>query len=109
MKTKTYASDEKTGRYDLDIQFEFKKLPVDITYDIVIVHKGKEQVITGGAVPANSSTHWVHHTTYASKLLGEKIDVILRPSVERAEQSVDCFDIWGEEIVFKDVIVEQSR
>ena len=41
--------------------------------------------------------------------VGQKVDVILRPSTDVANKSVDCFEIWGEEIVFEDVLVEQKK
>ena len=38
-------------------------------------------------------------------LSGKRIDVILRPAPDEAERPVDCFKIWGAEVVFKDVLV----
>ena len=46
----------------------------------------------GGEVPED----WV----------GREVDVILRPSLDSAVHTVDCFDIWGKETVFENVTIE---
>jgi hypothetical protein len=53
------------------------------------------------------------HYTFAEKLnarhfTATKIDLILRPSLYVAAQDMDVFEVWGEEIVFKDVPVEHK-
>jgi|GEM_PF-2327443 len=104
-------SSKNTKQWDLQSQFDIKPRPVDIAFKIYIRIDGVETKSSVGSfcVPASAQSRWHTSGSTDMDLAGKTIDVILRPSIEDAKRSVDCYNIWGEEIVFEDVVVEKGN
>ena len=80
---------------------------IDFAFDVVLRHADKDYMLSWGTSPGDSNVSGIHTSgSIAPNLVGETVDIILRPSVLRAENSVDCDEIWGEEIVFEGVVVQ---
>jgi hypothetical protein len=81
--------------------------PIDTAFTIVL--KDGENEYEAGSVAMAAEEKANGFNSMASipvDLSGKRIDVILRPAPEVAERSLDLFEIWGEEIVFNDVLVQ---
>ena len=80
---------------------------IDLAFDIILRHEGKEYLLRSATCPGNSDVSGIQTGTIIdTDLSGKTVDIILRPSIQQAEASIDCYEIWGEEIIFKDVNVE---
>lgn len=123
-----WSNQQEKYHLDLNINFEDRMFPIprtkevwtsgnvtetsqqlqtiDLAFEVVLRHGDKEYGIGWTTVPGNSGMSTTIGSEHGSDLVGEKVDVILRPSVMRAETSIDCFEIWGGEIVFEGVPVE---
>ena len=107
VRTRQYSFQKNTDNYDTSLHFEIKPRPVDAVFTIYL-KDGDNEIEAGSVVMAAGRDTGLHtgSTIKDHDLRGKHIDVILRPDIHQAESSIDCFEIWGEEIVFKDVLVE---
>lgn len=106
-KMRQYTYHKNRGEYRLDVRIAFAPRPVDLAVEVWARHNGEETKLTTLSLAAADETTWQLGGIFKKDLGGEVIDLILRPSLEVAERSVDCFEIWGEEIEFKNVTVEK--
>ena len=99
----TRFSQQKNGY--LNANFELMKLPCDVAFDVFVVVDGKEKRIGSISAAKGKSTHY---GTGGMEGVGglQKVNVILRASVEAAKRTVDLTAIFSGEIVFEDVVVE---
>jgi serine/threonine protein kinase len=100
--------DENTAtdnKYYCNIILNIEPRPIDIAFEIIL--KDGDNEYTSGSVttPADSDNGLNSVAYIAADLSGKRIDVIFRPAPDIAEDTVDLFEIWGEEIVIKDVLV----
>jgi hypothetical protein len=79
--------------------------PIDTVFTIVLKDGENEYRAGSTAMQAADGSGLNSMASIPVDLSGKRIDVILRPDPDEAEASIDCFEIWGEEIVFKDVLV----
>lgn len=119
---------EDTYRYDVNLQvaerlFEvpgseesyqtgnftetsMKLQPIDVSFDVYVRYEGQEYEIGSITQPADAGMHFYFGDEHPINLTGKSVDVVFRPSVERAETSIDCFEIWGKVTIYKDVTVQ---
>jgi hypothetical protein len=82
--------------------------PIDNIFTIVL-RDGESEYDAGShahVIKAEEGNDLISMASIAADLSGKRIDVILRPAPDEAERSIDLFEIWGEEIVFEDVLVQ---
>lgn len=65
--------------------------------------------MAGMSVPAGKQTYDSSSGQFPDYLVGQKVDIILRPSLDVGVYTVDCFDIWGDEIICPDVMLEEKK
>jgi hypothetical protein len=86
---------------------EVKMQTIDLACDIIVHHKEIDYIVGSMAFAGDGdSTGLGMFGNIYADVRGQTVDIILRPSVETAENSLDCEEIWGHEIVFKDVVVK---
>ncbi len=84
----------------------FKPRPIDTALTIVLKDGENEYNAGSFAMKAEDESRSLNSMgSIAADLSGKRVDVIFRPAPEVAEKSVDIFEIWGGEIVFKDLLV----
>lgn len=98
-----------SGLHALRLCFHVGERPVDIAFKAYLRHNGTEYELPPVALDSGRSGNKCIETELGVDLRNQKVDVIFRPSPKAAEKTIDCFEIWGEEIIFKDVIVEQDE
>ena len=95
-----------SNEFFANIILGFKPRPIDTAFTIVL-KDGENEYDAGSvafsAAERNGLNTW--RPRISADLSGKRIDVILRPAPAAAEASIDCFEIWGEEVIFKDVLV----
>jgi hypothetical protein len=85
----------------------FKPRPIDTAFTIILKDGENEYEAGSVAMAADEKTNGFNSmANIPADLSGKRVDVIFRPAPEMAERSVDLFEIWGEEIVFNDVLVQ---
>jgi hypothetical protein len=89
-----------------NIILDLKPRPIDTAFTIVLKHGEKEYDAGSVAMQAAQKSGFDTMGNIPVDLSGKRIDLILRPAPDEAEKSVDLFEIWGEEIVFNDVLVQ---
>ena len=85
-------------------------LSIDNIFTIVL-KDGENEYDAGShahVIKAEEENGLISMAGIAADLSGKRIDVILRPHPDAAENSIDLFEIWGREIVFKDVLVRDN-
>lgn len=91
----------------MDAEFEIDKPPIGIAFDIILQADGQEWSIGSISQPKDGKTTY-HTGREVEDFDVDKVDVILRPSLEAATRTVDVFEIWGEDVVYKDVPVTRK-
>ena len=99
----TRFSQQKNGY--LNANFELTKVPCDVAFNVFVVVDGKEKNIGSISAAKGKSTHY---GTGGMEGVGglQRVNVILRSSVEAAKRTVDLTAIYSGEITFEDVVVE---
>jgi hypothetical protein len=88
-------------------RIDFKDLPVNIAFQIIARVDGKDYPAGSVYVAKGNSLVWAPKGGWEYKGPPvEKMDIILRSSAEVARGSVDLFEIWDGELVYKDVPVK---
>jgi len=95
-----------TNQFYVSYFIDFDPRPVDCAFTIVLKHGANEYEVGSIAMAAAMDTGYHGYESFTADLRGKRVDVILRPSPDYAESTIDCFEIWGEDIVFKDVQVQ---
>jgi len=97
-------------KYNIRGSFFVKPRPVDIAFE-VFLRRGEEEVpCSSMSVEKSKETAYgLGWVKLPESFVGKKVDVVLRPSIDVASKSVDCFEIWGEEVIFADVLVERKE
>ena len=80
--------------------------PVGIGYEVFARWGGQEKKLGRFAAPAGKRNHGYGTGTEVGELTAEKIDLILRPSIDAAISTTDVFEIWDGEIVIRDLPVQ---
>jgi hypothetical protein len=94
-----------SNKFYAKVILAFKPRPIDTAFAIVLKDGEKEYRAGSVTMTAEEETGFNSMASIPADLSGKRIEVILRPDPEVAEKSIDCFEIWGEEVVFKDVLV----
>jgi hypothetical protein len=104
-----YGSD-KPGMQPIDIQLKIDPRPVDVAFKLYARLDGVElsDDFSSLTVAANNQTRYHMSGEVPDDWLGKKVDLILRPSLDNAQRTIDCFEIWGEEIVIPDVALPEK-
>ncbi len=105
------------GGGQVTMTFNVENRPMDFAFDVVLKNAQKEWRVG----PLTSGTHGGSMQYYfnggdkqrpvygtVSGFRGGKVDVVLRPSEKAALQTTDVTRIYGQEIVFKDVIFQSQ-
>ena len=95
------------AKYFARVVLAVQPRPIDNIFTIVL-RDGKTEYDAGShahVIKAEEGNDLISMASIAADLSGKRIDVILRPAPDEAERSIDLFEIWGEEIVFEDVLV----
>ena len=80
--------------------------PVGISFDVFASAGGKETKIGSFACPAGTTAHsWTMMTAPIPVAL-RSVDMIFRSDIDPALNTIDTFEMWNGEIVFKDVQVK---
>lgn len=83
--------------------------PIDFAFDLYVRHGGFERnagVITVGN--NQTETALIRLNLFDFNEHGNRVDVVFRPRPKLAESTLDCVEVWGEEIVFEDVLNQAS-
>lgn len=99
----------KKNQREVEVRVAFSPRPLDAAFEVIILHNDKEYKLSSISSPASGQTNWHTHGGVPEHLVGQTVDLILRPSLDVAVRTVDCFDIWGEEIIFPDVLLEEKK
>jgi hypothetical protein len=95
-----------SNEFFANIILDFEPRPIDTAFTIVL-NDGEAEYDTGSVAfsAAQRNGFNTSRPRISADLSGKHIDVILRPAPAAAEASIDCFEIWGQEIIFKNVLV----
>lgn len=96
-------------RNQTQAQFHFGMRPIATAFRVILRHGKNEYEIGTVTLAAQKKTFPTISSIIGTELIGKRVDVILRPDLASAETSTDIFEIWGEEIVFRDVVVSHWR
>ena len=88
---------------------EFGTRPIATAFRVILRHGKNEYEIGTVTLAAQKKTFHTISSIIGTELIGKRVDVILRPDLASAETSTDIFEIWGEEIVFRDVVISHWR
>lgn len=125
---RSYPPSKTTGKHTLELRFNFDRLvfpipgststttvngvtesstkmqTIDLACDIIVRHHGTDYNVGSMSFAGDSNSRGLGmFAKIEADLRGQTVDLILRPSISKAEDSLDCHEIWGEEIVFKDI------
>ena len=101
-------------RWDLTIQIagpagETFELSHDLAYAVLLIDPRDGREVGAGtmSVPVRPIVNWGNHfgNAFSEPFDGDRLDIILRPSVEVAESTPFAFEILGGDTVFEDVAV----
>jgi hypothetical protein len=97
---------KRTGLDRLAMNVQVSRPPVNVSFDVIARHAGKEYLL--GGVYCNAGEDNGAFGPYTDKFpLGvAKVDVILRSSEKVARGTVDLYEIWKGELVFPDLPVK---
>ena len=105
IKTGLAVNPKTDNKYYSNVILDIKPRPIDIAFEIIL-KDGDNEYTSGSVTSTSDDKHGLNSVAYIpTDLSGKRIDVIFRPAPEIAEDTVDLFEIWGEEIVFKNVLV----
>src|SRR5439155_1857493 len=84
------------------------RAPADLAFDVYVRTNGRDWRIGSVSFAAGERDHSFIADTVAqmSWLSAERVDVVLRPSLDVAVRTVDRSVIWGEEVTLPNVPVE---
>ena len=109
IETNPAVNPSTDNKYYANVILDITSRPIDIAFNIILKDGDNEYKAGSIAAAAEKKTGLNCMAFIPADLSGKRIDVILRPAPDEAEQTVDLFEIWGEEIVFKDVLVTMVR
>jgi hypothetical protein len=90
------------NQFDLRV----KAPPVSLGFEVLIRVNGKEFSVSWLDCPAGRVTNTGFNLTEATIKPGTRYDVIFRSDPHDAASSLDVFEIWDGEIVFKDLVMK---
>lgn len=96
----------KQGKTGLSTKFAITTPSADIAFAVYARLDGVEKKLSSITIPAGNTTDYHTGGAVPDTWEGEQVDIILRPSLDAAVNSVDCFKIWGGEIVFENMKIE---
>lgn len=93
------------NKFYANVRLDIKSRPIDTAFSIIL-KDGDNEYKAGSLTQTAENNNGLESMAFIpADLSGKRIDVILRPAPDQAELTVDLFEIWGEEIVFKNVLV----
>ena len=105
IKTGPAVNPKTDNKYYSNVMLDITPRPIDIAFEIIL-KDGDNEYTSGSVTSTSDDKDGLNSMAYIpADLSGKRIDVIFRPAPEIAEDTVDLFEIWGEEIVFKNVMV----
>jgi hypothetical protein len=108
VETGPISTPTTSAKYSVRVVLAVQPRPIDNIFTIVL-RDGETEYDSGShahVIKAEDGNDLISVASIAADLSGKRIDVILRPAPGEAENSIDLFEIWGEEIVFEDVLVQ---
>ena len=106
IETSPAVNPRTDNKYYSNVILDVQRRPIDVAFAIIL-KDGDDEYRSGSVTSAADSNVGTNSTAYIpADLSGKRIDVIFRPDPQIAEGTIDLFEIWGEEIVIKDVLVE---
>ena len=105
IKTGPAVNPKTDNKYYSNVMLDITPRPIDIAFEIIL-KDGDNEYTSGSVTSTSDDKDGLNSMAYIpADLSGKRIDVIFRPAPDIAEDTVDLFEIWGEEIVFKNVLV----
>ena len=105
IKTGPAVNPKTDNKYYSNVILDITPRPIDIAFEIIL-KDGDNEYTSGSVTSTSDDKDGLNSMAYIpADLSGKRIDVIFRPAPDIAEDTVDLFEIWGEEIVFKNVLV----
>ena len=104
----------QTGVRRVDDQLEARGLlwvyntRLDLAFDILWRMNGQEKIV-GSLVARHGAVRAFRYATRLDRFQPRQVDVILRPNPQLAIEALDTWEIWGEELVFKNIPVRRNR
>ncbi len=96
-----------------EIWFPNKILPVDCAFDVFLKCQNVERQGSGFVLRGSSSggieSHGWAFVNYCPDFIGQRGDIILRPSPAQAATTVDITRLLDHEVVFKDVMFDAPK
>lgn len=95
---------------ETSLRIELRSPPENIAFDVLFRANGKEYPIGEIALgKGQQMIYFLDDTQLADTVNSGKVDVIFRSSESIARKTVDLFEIWKGEIIFKDVPMLQKK
>ena len=108
VETGVMSQPTTSEKYFARVVLAVQPRPIDNIFTSVL-RDGETEYDAGShahVITAKDGNDLTSMASIEADLSGKRIDVILRPAPDAAERSIDLFEIWGEEIVFEDVLVQ---
>lgn len=100
---------QSNGETHASVRTDVASPPVGIAFDVFARQNGQEWEIGSMSVAAGRSTSYGYgHDNEVARAQPPTVDLIFRPSVERAKATTDVTEIWGEEVVVLSVPVVET-
>lgn len=105
IKTELAANTQAGSKYYVNLQLDVRARPIDVVFKIFLNHGANQYDcgLFGAKAEWSGSSEVVAFLPI--DLNGQRVEVVFQPSPEIAERSIDLFEIWGEEIIVKDVMI----
>lgn len=105
IKTGPAVNPKTENKYYSNVILDITPRPIDIAFTLIL-KDGDNEYTSGSVTSTADGNERLNSMAYIpADLNGKRIDLIFRPAPDIAENTVNLFEIWGEEIVFKDVMV----
>ena len=94
--------------YQISCRIAIDPMPINIAFDVFIRAADKETHVGAISRPAGMSGNWTVEGEYDGPLF-KACNVILRTSKPAARDTVDLFEIWNGELIYKNVPVSIDK
>jgi hypothetical protein len=95
-------------RATLDV--DIRPSPAPLAFEVLLASGGEQFPVGTIHLAKGAQTQWKLSGDWPKDLepAGGKVDVIFRPSEKVARETIDLLEMWGEEVVIKDVPVAKA-
>ena len=100
------AVNSKTeNKYFTNVRLDLRSCPIHLAFDIILKDGEIEYPCGSMTSTAGTKSSWEGVAYLPTDLSGRHVDVIFRPAPDVAENSLNLFEIWGEEIRMNNIMI----